>query len=285
MFALTPLVAVAVDDEAGFGGSTPEAADVVTDDVSPSRPETTTAPTNAPATPSTTTPTTAPTTPSTTTPSTTAPTAPSTPPSTAALPTWTSDGGGTHDGPTSKLAALLAELARAHLDPARSPLLQLRLEVARLDDELAAAEARGLTSARAVEEQHAAARMLLADVERIAMHRMTRCAERSGQPAVAVRNYRMTAAGAVQLSTSELLAQANALDPPGCARIDLVDAAVVDRVRRARALKVELRTRDFPFHRLGERRAREDELKTLLKQLADDGLPGVLAPGERGWGR
>ncbi len=204
---------------------------------------------------------------------------------TATLPTWAGvdDGGSAPRSPTR--TKLEDELARAHLDPARHPLLQLRVDVARLHDELAAAEARGLTSARGVEERHAAAAALLADVERIALHRLQRCVVRTGQPVAAVKNHRMTAGGAVALSTSELLGQASVLDPPGCARIDLIDQAVVDRVRRARAVRIELRDRTFPFHRLDERRALEAEGKALAKQLADDGLAVVLIPGERGFGR
>ena len=129
------------------------------------------------------------------------------------------------------------------------------------------------------------ARALLVDVERVALHRMSRCAARTGQAAAAVKTWRMTPAGPVALSTTELLSQASALDAPGCARIELVDDAVIARVQRARELKVLLRTREFPFHRLEDRRALESELKALTKQLADDGLSTVVAPGDRGWGR
>jgi hypothetical protein len=113
---------------------------------------------------------------------------------------------------------------------------------------------------------------------------MQRCAKRTGQE-TSVRQYRMTAGGPVVLSPSELVAQANALDPVGCARIDLVDASLIDRVRRARELKETLPTMQFAFHELERRRALEDELRSLLKALGAEGLERIVVAGERGYGR
>jgi hypothetical protein len=208
--------------------------------------------------------------------------APAQPASTARLPAWSPPEGVSASTPA--LTRLESELARAHLDPARHPLLQLRVEEARLADALADAESRGLAAARDVEARWLSARALLADVEHVALFRLQRCAARAGTT-VTVKRYRMTAGGPVALSTDELVAQASALDPPGCARIDLVDQALVDRVRRARHLKETLPRSTFAFHELDRRRALEQELAALTKALAAEGLERIIVEGDRGWGR
>jgi len=177
---------------------------------------------------------------------------------------------------------LEVELARAGIDPARYPLVQLRVDEARLAAALAQAEARGLASAREVEARWLATRALLVDVERIALFRMHRCAARAGQ-ATKIQSYRMTAGGPITLTTSELIAQASAVDPAGCARIELVDEDTVERARRARSLKTTLPTVAFAFHELDKRRALEDELKALLRALRAEGVERIVVPGDPGY--
>jgi hypothetical protein len=94
-----------------------------------------------------------------------------------------------------------------------------------------------------------------------------------------VKNFRMTPAGPIRLSTQELLAQASPVDPDGCGRIFLVDDALVQRVRRAHALRQELSTRRFGFHDMAERRALEAEQAALQKELAKEDLPIISLPG------
>lgn len=170
------------------------------------------------------------------------------------------------------------ELARANLDPARFPLIQLRVDVARLQLQLEELESKGLTAARDIEPKLEQATALLADAERIALHRMNVCLARRGIKSQ-VKNYRMTAAGPVPLSTREMIGEANALDVEGCVRIELVDQALVDRLKRAHELKYMLETVNFGYHRVAERRALEDELKGLEKQLANEDLPVLTARG------
>ena len=209
--------------------------------------------------------------------------APSTAPSTASLPAWKPPAGEERDDePTTTKLEL--ELQKAQLDPQRYPLLQLRVDLARLALKLDLAERKGLAAARDVEERWVEARALLADVERVAMFRMNRCAERAGRRS-AIKTWRVTAGGAVALTTDELVAQASALDAPGCARIDLIDAAVVEKVRRARFLKATLPKMNFSFHELDRRRALEDELAALKKELAAEGGPALLVDGDRGYSR
>ncbi len=179
-----------------------------------------------------------------------------------------------------KKTKLEEELERARLDPARFPLIQLRVDVARLDAQRIDLENQGRTAAQDVRKQLEAAQAVLVDVERIALHRMQVCANRNGS-ATQARNFRMTAAGPVRLSTNELLAQAGSVDPDGCARIELVDAAVVTRVKRAHELRQVLATREFPFHKLDDKRALEREQKALLAELAKEDLPVISLVGGR----
>ena len=94
-----------------------------------------------------------------------------------------------------------------------------------------------------------------------------------------MKNVRMTAAGPVRLSTAEVMAQTSAIDPDGCSRIDLVDQALVDRLRRAHDVKNTLMTVPFPYARIAERWALENELKKIEKELALEDLPVLSVPG------
>ncbi len=179
-----------------------------------------------------------------------------------------------------KKTAIELELERAKIDPARYPLIQLRVDVARAEMAVKEFEGRGLTQARDAEEHLAEAKGLLVDVERIAMHRMQVCLARQGIKSE-VKNFRMTPGGAVRLTNQEMLAQASAIDPPSCARTDLIDQALVDRVRRAQELEHTLETVNFPYHRVAERRALEVELKKLKAELAKEDLPVITAVGAK----
>lgn len=179
-----------------------------------------------------------------------------------------------------KKSKLELELEKARIDPAGFPLVQLRVDVARLELQLQENEERGLTAARGTEQKLAEARALLADAERIALHRMAVCAARIGKGS-SVKNFRMTAGGPVRLTTREVLAQTSALDPDGCARIELLDQAVVDRLRRAHDIQITLSTVSFPYHRIAERRALEDELAALRKLLAREDLPVLTVAGAK----
>jgi|GEM_PF-1490239 len=170
------------------------------------------------------------------------------------------------------------ELEKARLDPTQHPLLQLRVDVARAQAELTSIQRNGLFGAREQEATVAELRALLADVERIAMHRMNVCMTRQGKPSV-VKNFRMTPAGPVHLSTAELLAQTSAVDPDGCGRIHLIDKALVTRVKRAHEVKNILETTKFSFHEMATRRGLEAELKVIEKELAKEDLPIITLPG------
>lgn len=180
--------------------------------------------------------------------------------------------------PPRKKTSLEIELEKARLDPARFPLIQLRVDVARLDADRLEAESRGLSAATSIKEELGRVRAILVDVERIAMHRMNVCVTRQGKRAV-VKNYKMTAAGPVRLSTQELIAQTSGIDPEGCARFELIDAAVVTRVRRAHELRQILKTTTFPFHKLDDKRALEKEQQALLKELGKEDLPVISLTG------
>jgi hypothetical protein len=182
--------------------------------------------------------------------------------------------------PTPKKTRLEEELERARLDPARFPLIQLRVDVARLDAQRAELENQGRSAAQEVRTELEATKAILVDVERIALHRMNVCATRNAK-GTSVKNYRMTAAGPVRLSTSEMLAQTATVDPDGCARIELVDRAVVDRVKRAHELRKILATTTFPFHKLDDKRALEREQKALLAELAKEDVPVISLAGGR----
>jgi hypothetical protein len=170
------------------------------------------------------------------------------------------------------------ELERARLDPAQHPLLALRVEVARARQAFEQGRKNGLYSLKEEEATLRDVEAILVDVERIALHRMNVCMTRQGKNVV-VKNYRMTPAGPVRLSTPELLAQASPVDPDGCGRIFLIDDALVQRVRRAHALRRELSTRRFGFHDMAERRALEAEQAALQKELAKEDLPIISLPG------
>jgi len=170
------------------------------------------------------------------------------------------------------------ELERARLDPAQHPLLALRVEVARARQAFEQGRKNGLYSLKDEEATLRDVEAILVDVERIALHRMNVCMTRQGKNVV-VKNFRMTPAGPIRLSTPELLAQASPVDPDGCGRIFLVDEALVARVRRAHALQRELATRRFGFHDMAERRALEAEQAALQKELAKEDLPIISLPG------
>jgi hypothetical protein len=180
----------------------------------------------------------------------------------------------------AKKTKLEEELERARLDPARFPLIQLRVDVARLDAERIELENQGRSAANDVRKQLEATQAILVDVERIALHRMQVCTNRTATT-TKVKNYRMTAAGPVRLSTQEMMAQASSIDPDGCARIELVDAALVARVKRAHELREILATRTFPFHKLDDKRALEREQKSVLAELAKEDLPVISLVGGR----
>lgn len=179
---------------------------------------------------------------------------------------------------TATPTPLELELARGGLDPGRHPLLALRVEVARARQAYEAGRQHGLYSLRDEEETLSSLEALLADVERIALHRMNVCMTRQGKNVV-VRNYRMTAAGPVTLTVQELLAQASPIDPDGCSRISLIDAALIERVRRAHSLTKELSTRRFGFHEMAQRRALEKEHAAVRAELAKEDLPVLSLPG------
>ena len=176
--------------------------------------------------------------------------------------------------PTPTTTPLEQELQAAGLDPGRYPLLQLRVDVARLERDLKDLEGRGLTAARDIEPKLEAARLLLDDAEAVALGRMQKCMQRQGVKSQ-VKNYRMTPGGPVLLTTQEILAQTNRVDPAGCARIDLIDQPLVDRLKRAHELQHRLETEDFPYHRVAERKALEDELQALLQGLQGEGVLAV----------
>lgn len=170
------------------------------------------------------------------------------------------------------------ELERARMDPAQHPLLALRVEVARARQAFEVGRKNGLYSLKDEEATLRDVEAILIDVERIALHRMNVCMARQGKTVV-VKNFRMTPAGPIRLSTPELLAQASLIDPDGCSRISLVDEALVQRVRRAHALQQELSTRRFGFHDMAERRALEAEQAAIQKELAKEDLPIISLPG------
>jgi hypothetical protein len=177
-----------------------------------------------------------------------------------------------------KKTPLELELEAGRMDPAQHPLLALRVEVARARMAVEEGRRGGLYDIKDEEAALTAIEAVLADVERIALHRMNVCMTRNGKNVV-VKNYRMTPAGPIRLSTSELLAQASAVDPDGCGRIFLIDEAVVTRVKRAHELRRIFDTRRFGFHDMAERRALEAEQAGILKELAKEDLPIISLPG------
>jgi hypothetical protein len=180
--------------------------------------------------------------------------------------------------PPRKKTLLEEELARAGVEAADHPLLLARLEVALLKQEFKDKESRGLSSVRDVETRLLAAEAVLADIELVARNRMQNCAQRLGLR-VQVKNYRMTPAGPRPLTREELMGQASYVDPEGCNRILLVDQPLVDRVKRAHALRALLHSTNFPYHRIEERRALEREQRELERALAGERLPALALPG------
>lgn len=173
------------------------------------------------------------------------------------------------------------ELEKARLDPTL-PLLALRIDVARVQEEIARLEKAG-TGGRAKEE--AELRLVevtrtLDAVERIAIHRMDVCSQRRGNKPI-VKNFRMTAGGPVLLTASDMMAQLPIVDPEGCERIFLVDAEVVARVKRREELTRTLATKTFGYHEVAQRKALEKELSDIDKALAREAIPALSAPGVR----
>lgn len=178
-----------------------------------------------------------------------------------------------------KKTALELEIEKARIDPAKYPLVQTRVEVARVVDDLKEAEKHGLASVPELRRQLAAMKAVLDDIERVALYRLNLCTTRLGMRSQ-TKNFKMTAAGPVRLTTQEMLATVSAVDPEGCARIEIVDAAVIARVKRAHELRRILKTTTFPFHKLDEKRALQKEQKALLAELAKEDLP-TLTGGDR----
>jgi hypothetical protein len=186
------------------------------------------------------------------------------------------------DAPPAKLTAYEEELARVHLDPAQYPLLQMRVEYARAQQELADMEERGmgLTERDVIEAKVALVKVVLDDVERIAMHRLNVCATRAGKKTT-IRNYRMTAGGPMPMTTDEIMRQATVPDPDGCERIALIDVDTVTRVKHFRALEHEVNTRNFTFYEQDAKHKLEDELEEVRAELSKDASMAVMLPGAR----
>ena len=171
------------------------------------------------------------------------------------------------------------DLEKAHLDPTM-PLLAIRVELERAKDVVKRLEKQG-TGGKAKDEAQvkvAEAEVILDAVERIAIHRMDVCSQRRGNKPV-VKNFRMTAAGAVMLSTPEMIARLPVVDPYGCERIILIDAALVTRVKRLQEIRRILATTSFGYHDVGKRKALEKEQKALETELGKDAIPALSAPG------
>jgi hypothetical protein len=191
------------------------------------------------------------------------------------------DGAGAGPPPAPQKTRVEIEIEKARLDP-ETPLLAVRIEVARAEQALKVLEDGGRGGPERLEAEKALsfARVILDDVERIALHRMDVCSQRLGNKPL-FRSFRMTAGGAVPLGINDLMAQLPVVDPAGCERIYLVDATTVERVRRVHALKKILKTQTFGYHEVGERKALEKELAALHKELARDAVPLLSAPGVR----
>ena len=176
--------------------------------------------------------------------------------------------------PPSPATPMEKEAQALRLDPARFPLLAVRIDVERKELELSALEKAQAPPVRTepVTREISYLRGILEDVERVALRRMIRCADRSGRH-VQVRNFRMTPGGPVMLSTPELLKATRGVDPPGCERLILVDAALVGRVRRMHEIRRILDTTSFPYARVAERRALEEELEGLQQRFEREAIP------------
>lgn len=183
--------------------------------------------------------------------------------------------------PPPRKTKLEVELEKGRLDPTM-PLLAVRVDVARAEQRIEELEARGQGGREKAEAEAALARakLILDDVERIALHRMDICAQRRGNKPL-FKGYRMTAGGAVLATVPEMLAQLPVIDPAGCERILLVDREAVERVKRVHELRRVLKTRTFGYHQVAERKALEKELKDLEAVLARDAVAALAAPGVR----
>lgn len=173
------------------------------------------------------------------------------------------------------------DLEKARLD-ATLPLLALRIDVARVQEEIARLEKAGTGGS---EKEAAALRLVevtrtLDAVERIAIHRMDVCSQRRGNKPI-VKNFRMTAGGPVLLTASDMMAQLPIVDPEGCERIFLIDAEIVARVKRREQLTRTLATKTFGYHEVAQRKALEKELADIEKVLAKEAIPALSAPGVR----
>ncbi len=171
------------------------------------------------------------------------------------------------------------ELEKAHMDPTM-PLLALRIELERAQDVVTQLETRG-ANGKAKDQavlRAASAALVLEAIERIAIHRMDVCSQRRGNKPMA-KSYRMTSGGAVALSSAELMVQLPLLDPRGCERITLIDAALVALVQRLYAVKHMLNTGSFGYRDVSKRRELEREQAALARELGLDAIPVLSAPG------
>lgn len=171
------------------------------------------------------------------------------------------------------------DLVKAHLDPTM-PLLALRVELERARDVVRRLEKQG-TGGKAKDEAEvrvAEAELIVDAVERIAIHRMDVCSQRRGNKPT-VKNFRMTAAGAVMLSTPEMIARLPLIDPAGCERVILIDEVIVARVKRLQEVRRILATTNFGYHDVAQRKALEKEQEKLASELGKDAIPALSAPG------
>ncbi|OGQ23916.1 MAG: hypothetical protein A2138_10915 [Deltaproteobacteria bacterium RBG_16_71_12] len=176
----------------------------------------------------------------------------------------------------AKRTKLEEELERAHLDPTL-PLLALRIEVARAEEELAELTRRLARPdvVKPAEERVARLHEMSDLVERIALARLVKCTRAQGRP-VLLKTWRMTAGGPVALSAKEMIEQAPNGDPDGCERIVLIDADTVAKARRLFALRAELQQRSFGYHAVAERKALEAERDGLERALEQQALAGTF---------
>ncbi len=171
--------------------------------------------------------------------------------------------------------ALEREFVKAGID-VTLPLIALRIAVAELDEELAMLDAHGYGPPR--KDPLIAAReraiVLRDDVEQMALHRLLQCMQRSGQ-AVKIKRYVMTAAGPVMLEFADIIAQLPLVDPPGCWRPSLVDAASVAKVARAHEVNEVLVSRRLGYYERAQRRQLELEAKQLAIFVEQEGIAPV----------
>lgn len=185
-------------------------------------------------------------------------------------------------GSVAPKTQLEIDIEKAHLDVNAHPLLQVRVEAARARDEVKRLESAGTGGAakERAEERLAQATRILDAVERIALHRMDVCTQRRGNKPI-VKNFKMTPAGPVMLTTAEMMRQLPLVDPAGCERLLVIDEKVVQRVKRREELTHTLATTNFGYHDIGNRKALEKELAEIEKELAKEAIPAMSAPGVR----